>query len=1716
MGLAAVGLAFTPTQAFAQQYGTPTESIAVSGQPVAAPSPSQVHAVLRSGMDCYRKGDYELAARYLQQAKAGEANLNADEKRDLANWLSRNNTALDARRTAANQLKMAEDAMKVGKSQDAAAWLKAATPNAQFLSVADRQRMQQLTERVMPGAPKASAPGSNDTGAAIQARNKLKQARQLLAKGNYDAADAMAKEANAMGVMYAPGEDTPARVMNDVVEAKKNNGTLSNDPKALLISARAAMGRGDYDLAEKLAHQAEKNTSFLGGVTGSFRGDTPTKVLKEIQAARTYASTNKSTSLSSPVSSPVGAAATQPRTESPVSDPRLLVRQGRDLYNQNKFDEAEKVANRANASARSISWGYFEDTPDKLIGDINKAKTKVNQEESVRVLAEARRQFAQGNVVEAEKLANKAERLHGPYGVMEMGDRPQKLLSEIETYRAKNHISRVQPQQVATKEAAKPTSQTTGQTPTPYAGQTAAQRLPATGNTGTQVAAQGSSPYASQGLPSQSNPPPQFPAVASTDVGSRQTPVVPAWPNQADGKASVSMAPAASSLAAGDAKSKAQACVAEARQLQKEGRLLEARQKALEAQRMNVSFRADEDKPEIVLMAVNSLCQKKVDALVQQADMYIKAGQTDARNFQMAEQQLAQAKQLAVGFNFDCYAIDMKMSQARQTPGTAKVTASAAPQTSFVVPPSPGAAKSTTSTTAQNSFVVPASPGAAKATNSTAAQNSFVVPPSMPSASVSAPAVASNSQGRDLLDKARMELRAGQTANARRLANEAFSPNLGVQNEAAQLLRAIDTEEFNQKVLAASRTFDAGVSAYSRKEYSQAMAMFRTIDPHLLTPDKQARLNDYLRSDTQGASVAQASRWQDGQSSAKPTMPSMPSAPQAVVPSFPGDAPKMAQMQTPRPLASGDLATPTDLISQTKAMQEVKFQKLRNDGMTVLAESRKRFDNGETDKALDMLREHIRQVEASGFDAEKIALLKKQPEARLQMLTMLKHNQDFTTAQNSEHKAFMQKKAQDFLAEEAKKKQIAELMNQYHALYKEHKYREAEIAAIKAQELDPDNYVVGAAVHTAHMAMATQEYKDLEKRKEDYNRKALNDADEPGPSITLKNPLSVDPLVTAMNRGRGKTETINLNGGRSEKEREIYRKLDSQVTGFDYRDTPLHQVLDDLAGWSNINIVHDVPALKDANISTAQPITMKLEGASLKSALNLLLHQAHLTYQVQNDALVITTEENSHGKLERRVFPVLDLVIPVLNSTGGGGAAMLQAAAGGGTIGEQNNLKINGQTTPWLGMNSMSTGTPVGGNNSVTGVNNGASMTSQSTQTKNPSDTIEDVLIKLIQNTIEPQSWSTVGGPGTIEFYPLGKALVVNQTPDIQEQVQELLNALRRLQDQEVAVEVKFITIAEAFYERIGLDFNINITNNNSKYSQQINSQQFAPFGFLNNFQPSKLISGMTPAGNLTQDLGVPINTSSFGMAVPPFGQFPNIPGGNGGVDLGIAFLSDIQVFLFMEAAQGDQRTNVMQAPKLTLFNGQTSTITIQDVQFFVTSVSVLQIGGQVVFVPTNTPVPTGGVTMTIQAVISADRRYVRMSLTPNLTNLASANITLFPITTFITPVFEGGAVGQPVPFTQFLQQPTFNSISVNTTVNVPDGGTVLLGGLKRLSEGRNEFGPPILSKIPYIDRLFKNVGYGRETTSLLMMVTPRIIINEEEEAKQVPGALQGANVQNQ
>jgi general secretion pathway protein D len=147
-----------------------------------------------------------------------------------------------------------------------------------------------------------------------------------------------------------------------------------------------------------------------------------------------------------------------------------------------------------------------------------------------------------------------------------------------------------------------------------------------------------------------------------------------------------------------------------------------------------------------------------------------------------------------------------------------------------------------------------------------------------------------------------------------------------------------------------------------------------------------------------------------------------------------------------------------------------------------------------------------------------------------------------------------------------------------------------------------------------------------------------------------------------------------------------------------------------------------------------------------------------------------------------------------------------------------------------------------------------------------------------------------------------------------------------------------------------------------------------------------------------------------------------------------------------------------------------------------------------------------------VQAVVSADRRFVRLTLVPFFSKIGdvqeftfSGSKTTKSGTNIKDPTDDNKTVQDGVETTTTgttVQLPTFAFTTVTTTVSVPDGGTVLLGGIKRLAEARSERGVPMLNKIPYVNRLFKNVGIGRETTSLMLMVTPRIIIQEEEEAK--------------
>jgi type II secretory pathway component GspD/PulD (secretin) len=1354
------------------------------------------------------------------------------------------------------------------------------------------------------------------------------------------------------------------------------------------------------------------------------------------------------------------------------------MKMGREALQKKNYDLAKECGMRA--SAVSTRWGLFEDTPAKLLADTSKQRAEHNRSEAEHMLVDARKMYMKGELDKAAEMARKADKLHGQSS-WDITDRPQKLLAEIESARIKQQ--KLNP----TTQAAKPTT----------------------------------------------------PSASPTTSGTMQA-------QATDNSASPSILPLSpvptTTTATNPTKQKAMSLVAEARTYVRNDRLVEARSKCMEADGLRAEFSPEEDQPSRLLLEISGKAQTRIDAMVSQSAMLAAKDPTQAQTL------LNQAKQFATAMGLSTIAIDERM---------AGVTKGGSPTVAALPTAFPAAQPAANSTQLGQQMLEKA--------------NLEMRNGNMEAARKLAEDVFSGPY--NLRAEANSVLRSIEAASYNQkvlAANQAYEAGLGEYNaghysQAANIFLQIDgsllsndkralMKQMEQEVSQrASAVKPAGVPTPVSVPIQSGFGppaivnsgMYPPPPPPIPGTGAQRVSSDSapsgnapppmpsVNTPTTGGQASRASisdqippmpnlntppaGGQAGRVSISDQQPPMPNVP---VPSMPPPSAPVASNPMP-PVSSPNSTGADNYANQIQALQKIEFQRLRVEGLKVQREAQARFSKGETDAAVQLLTDHLGKLKEANLDPNDLGMLQRPVEYRLQSFKVMKAQKDSEIALSMRKSKQNELQAQRAADEDARHKQVSQLMKQFHTLMDEGKFKEAEMVAMKAHELEPESDAANLAMGLAKMAGRKKDADDRKNDKEQLVLDGLNDTDREGKYLDVRNPLDIDPatLARAGNRG-GNGYTIGQRM-RTEKEREIERKLSTPIS-IDFKNTSLNQVIDDLRVMTKMNMVPALEAIRDENPKALeQPISLKLDGVALKSALNILLRQARLTYVIQDDALQITTERAARGKLVQKVYSVADLVIPIDNYAIPNSSQLMKAlerntgnsvTPNGIVSGSSPYSLTNGQPA---GQSSLST-QPSAGAATNPGSNVAPGAMAASTYTTLAKNTLEDVLMKLVTNTVSPQSWNDVGGPGTIDYFPIGMALVINQTPDVQEQVQELLEALRRLQDLEVAVEVRIITVAETFFERIGMDFSMNIeTHNNPNTQAQLATGQFQAPGNINNFSPAGFVSGLTPAGTFTNDLNIPIKADSFQRAIPPFGGYPNTPGSNGGLSLGVAFLNEIQVFMFMEAAQGDRRTNVMQAPKLTLFNGQTSVIQVQDFQFFVTGVTVTSVNGQIVFTPNNTPFPVGQVTLTgqgasgvginlaIQAVVTADRRFVRLNLSPSLSSLASAIVPLFPVTTIVTPILEGGFVGQPIPFTQFIQQPSFSFVNIQTTVMVPDGGTVLLGGLKSLSEGRNEYGPPILSKIPYLSRLVKNTGYGREAQSMMIMVTPRIIINSEEAERQ-------------
>ena len=71
---------------------------------------------------------------------------------------------------------------------------------------------------------------------------------------------------------------------------------------------------------------------------------------------------------------------------------------------------------------------------------------------------------------------------------------------------------------------------------------------------------------------------------------------------------------------------------------------------------------------------------------------------------------------------------------------------------------------------------------------------------------------------------------------------------------------------------------------------------------------------------------------------------------------------------------------------------------------------------------------------------------------------------------------------------------------------------------------------------------------------------------------------------------------------------------------------------------------------------------------------------------------------------------------------------------------------------------------------------------------------------------------------------------------------------------------------------------------------------------------------------------------------------------------------------------------------------------------------------------------------------------------------------------------------------------PAINTNSVETSVLVDNGETIVLGGVFREETTTLETKTPLLGDVPYLGHLFKRTTNESRRTELLIFITPKII----------------------
>ncbi len=752
---------------------------------------------------------------------------------------------------------------------------------------------------------------------------------------------------------------------------------------------------------------------------------------------------------------------------------------------------------------------------------------------------------------------------------------------------------------------------------------------------------------------------------------------------------------------------------------------------------------------------------------------------------------------------------------------------------------------------------------------------------------------------------------------------------------------------------------------------------------------------------------------------------------------------------------TGRNVSPSPALTATQKIQQARIQEINWTFDDAIRNTNTAISENKFEVARNELRraENARNIDPNLFTAENLRRFDSTLAGTREQLERVEA--EVLRRQTAEERAIAERAIQDVREETAReiRRTVADLIETAQELVRQRRYSQALNVVDQVLTLDPTNdYARGVRPLIEDRALLAEQRHNRETFDREIT-KQLNRAEEkkiPYDDILIY-PADWPDIVAV------RDQTVAQERGISQDDETVQAQLDRRLPEVRFDGIGFSDVIDFLRDVTSANIFVNWQALESSGIDRNAPVTARLRDVRFSKALDIILSAVggslvQLGYTIDDGVITISTAEDLSQSTVTRVYDIRDLIINIPDFTEA----------------PEFDLESNNSSGRQGG------GGGGGGGGSSGGLFGGSSSSSSSEEDEISREELVEQIIQLIQETVAPDSWRDNGGTvGAIR--ELQGQLIVTQTSENQRALVGLLEQLRETRAIQVTIETRFLTVERNFLEDIGFDWDVTIFDHNQ--------EGFGPITFGTN------TSSFT-ANPLSGATGITLATPGDGSAAS------NTLAGSYGT-----FLDDFQVNFLIRATQASQFSTTLTAPRVTLFNGQRAYVLVATQRAYVSDLDPV-VGSQSAAFDPEIDVVNDGVLLDVQATVSADRKYVTLTLRPTL---ADAEITTF---SFMSPVTTGGGDNEP-PQEEMqaltIQTPIVDIIQVRTSVSVPDGGTLLLGGQTIAGEVEREIGVPILSKIPFVKRLFTNRSMAKDESVLLILVKPTIIIQREIENKAFP-----------